>query len=72
MSTESPGSLKDGDQCRVVGGLHKGKSGIVRDLNTSKTGHVTITVIQQNGVKFKTLGKNVVVGSDTETMQIQP
>jgi ribosomal protein S4E len=58
METEK---LKNGDQCTVVGGTHIGKSGIVQDLKTSKTGHITITVLQQNGERFKTLGKNVVV-----------
>ena len=53
--------LSDGDQCKVVGGTHAGKSGTVRDVHTSKTGHVTITVEQKNGMRFKTLGKNVVV-----------
>ena len=53
--------LKDGDRCTVVGGTHAGKSGKVTDINTSKTGHITITVVQKNGVRFKTLGKNVVV-----------
>lgn len=53
--------LKNGDQCTVVGGTHKGKSGTVQDLNTSKTGQITITVLQKNGVRFKTLAKNVVV-----------
>ncbi len=52
--------LKDGDRCAVVTGTHKGKSGIVRDLNMSKTGHLTITVVQANGERFKTLGRNVV------------
>jgi ribosomal protein S4E len=61
MKTEMPVKLKDGDQCKVVGGTHVGKSGTVRDVNTSKTGHITITVEQKNGVRFKTLGKNVVV-----------
>ena len=56
--------LKDGDQCHVTGGVHKGKSGTVRDIHTSKTGYVTITVVQSDGNRFKTLGKNVVV---TET-----
>lgn len=51
--------LKDGATCRVVGGTHKGKSGIVRDINTSKGGNVTITVVQENGVRFKTLARNV-------------
>jgi len=52
--------LKDGDSCKVVGGTHQGKSGIVRDINTSKGGNITVTVVQANGVRFKTLGKNVV------------
>ena len=51
--------LKDGSRCKVIGGTHAGKSGTVRDINTSKTGHVTITVVQANGVRFKTLAKNV-------------
>lgn len=60
MKTETQ-KLKDGDLCTVVGGTHSGKSGTVRDINTSKTGHITITVEQKNGVRFKTLGRNVVV-----------
>ena len=54
-------NLKNGDQCIVIGGTHSGKSGTFSDINTSKTGHITITVEQKNGVKFKTLGKNVIV-----------
>ena len=61
MKAKSTWKLKDGDQCKVVGGTHAGKSGTVADINTSKTGHITITVVQKNGVRFKTLGKNVVV-----------
>ena len=53
---------KDGDHCVVTGGTHKGKSGTVRDPNVSKTGHLTITVVQAGGVRFKTLAKNVKVG----------
>ncbi len=53
--------LRDGAKCTVVASTHKGKSGTVRDINTSKTGHVTITVVQSNGVRLKTLGKNVAV-----------
>jgi ribosomal protein S4E len=53
--------LKDGDRCTVVGGTHAGKSGTVTDINISKTGHLTITVVQRNGDRFKTLGKNVIV-----------
>ena len=53
--------LKDGAQCKVISGAHSGKSGTVRDINTSKTGHVTITVVQKDGERFKTLAKNVVI-----------
>ena len=53
--------LKEDDFCDVVAGTHKGKSGFVRDINTSKTGHITITVQQENGDRFKTLGRNVQV-----------
>jgi ribosomal protein S4E len=57
-----PASIpNDGDHCKVVGGTHVGKSGTVRDINTSKTGHLTITVVQANGERFKTLAKNVVL-----------
>ncbi len=58
---KSPSKLQDGASCRVTGGVHQGKSGTVRDINTSKTGHVTITVVQANGERFKTLAKNVEV-----------
>jgi len=54
--------LKDGDHCVVIDGTHVGKSGTVSDLKVSKTGHTTITVVQGNGVRFKTLAKNVSVG----------
>lgn len=53
-------ALTDGQACLVIKGTHVGKSGTVRDINTSKTGHVTITVVQENGVRFKTLARNVV------------
>ena len=67
MKDKTAGKLKDGDQCTVVGGTHAGKSGTVRDINTSKTGHITVTVEQKNGVGFKTLGKNVVVQAGGKT-----
>ena len=53
--------VSDGASCNVTGGTHKGKTGIVRDIHTSKTGAVTITVVQANGDRFKTLTKNVEV-----------
>jgi ribosomal protein L24 len=55
-------SIKDGDRCTVISGTHKGKSGTATDLNVSKTGHLT-TVVPANGVRFKTLAKNVEVKS---------
>lgn len=61
MQVTQPPNLRDGAQCTVINGTHKGKAGTVRDINTSKTGHVTMTVVQANGVRFKTLAKNVVV-----------
>ena len=60
MANAKP-KLKDGDLCKVIAGTHIGKSGTVRDINTSKTGHITITVEQKSGVRFKTLGKNVII-----------
>ena len=56
--------LKDGDFCKVIGGTHKGKSGTATNLNISKTGHLMITVVQENGDRFKTLAKNVEVISN--------
>ena len=55
------GPLRDGARCKVVSGTHEGKSGTVHDIKTGKTGHVSITVKQSNGTRFKTLAKNVVV-----------
>jgi ribosomal protein S4E len=61
MKSDPPSALQDGDPCLVVAGTHAGKSGTVRDIKTSKTGHVTITVVQAGGDRFKTLARNVVV-----------
>ena len=58
--------LKDGDFCKVIGGTHKGKSGTATNLNISKTGHLMITVVQENGDRFKTLAKNVEVISNVQ------
>ena len=52
------GRVRDGDFCRVTGGTHRGKTGVVRDSKLSKTGHMTITVEQENGERFKTLARN--------------
>jgi ribosomal protein L24 len=51
--------VANGDACRVIAGTHKGKSGTALDLHTSKTGAVTITVRQADGVRFKTLARSV-------------
>jgi ribosomal protein S4E len=59
MKTKSASKLKDGASCKVIGGTHAGKSGIVRDIKSGKTGHVSITVVQTDGVRLKTLAKNV-------------
>jgi ribosomal protein S4E len=59
MKSEVTKKLKDGAKCKVVAGTHVGKTGVVQDINTSKTGAVTISVLQTNGVRFKTLAKNV-------------
>ncbi len=61
MKAKPPGAVRDGAQCRVIGGAHKGQAGIVRDSKTGKTGHVSITVVQADGERFKTLAKNVVI-----------
>lgn len=55
------GHVTDGDHCRVIAGTHKGKYGTVRDINMSEGGNVTITVVQSDGDRFKTLARNVLV-----------
>ena len=60
MNNNTLQRLQDGDECKVIGGKHISKNGTVRDIHTSRTGHITITVVQANGDRFKTLGKNVV------------
>lgn len=61
MSKSEPKpNLKNGDPCEVTGGTHKGKRGTVQDLNLSKGGNWTITVLQAGGERFKTLARNVV------------
>lgn len=56
---EKSANLKYGANCKVIRGTHIGKVGIVRDINTSKGGNITITVVQDNGVRFKILARNV-------------
>ena len=53
-------TVENGDFCEVIGGTHAGKSGVVQDMNTSKGGNVTTTVVQKNGERFKTFAKNAV------------
>ncbi|WP_334123405.1 KOW motif-containing protein [Glutamicibacter sp.] len=56
---EPTNDVADGQRCTVIAGNHRGKSGVVSDVNTSKTDAVTITVVQEDGIRFKTLAKNV-------------
>jgi len=61
MKEKSPTTVMEGAPCKVMSGVHAGKSGTIRDIKTGKTGYVSITVVQSNGERFKTLAKNVVV-----------
>ncbi len=61
MKDRPSGKLMDGARCKVIGGVHVGKFGTVADIRTGNTGHISITVVQSNGVRFKTLARNVVV-----------
>jgi ribosomal protein S4E len=61
MKAKQAGKLRDGAKCRVTGGTHEGTHGTVTDINMSKTGHQTITVVQPDGGRFKTLARNVVI-----------
>ena len=54
-----PDDISNGERCAVTAGTHKGKSGLVQDRNVSKSGNVTITVLQDDGGRFKTLARNV-------------
>jgi len=63
MKKTAPNKLRDGDLCSVIDGTHIGKSGTVTDIKTSKTGHITITVVQKDGERFKTLARNVLVAA---------
>ncbi len=59
MPSAQKKELKDGARCRVVAGTHAGKSGVVKDIKESKTGAITVTVLQKDGERFKTLAKNL-------------
>lgn len=61
MPDDNESAINNGDSCIVVGGNHAGKSGLVEDKKTSKIGAVTITVRQDDGVRLKTLARNVVL-----------
>ena len=51
--------IANGDYCVVLAGVHAGKAGVVEDKQPSKTGHITITVRQDYGVRVKTLPRSV-------------
>ena len=61
MKEKSTTTIVDGAQCKVISGVHAGKTGTARDIKTGKTGYISITVVQSNGERFKTLAKNVLV-----------
>lgn len=61
MTDHKQPAIQNGDTCRVIAGTHKGKTGTVADMKESKTRAVTITVVQVDGERFKTLAKNVLV-----------
>jgi ribosomal protein L24 len=61
MPVEMDNKLRNGDACLVVAGTHKGKSGVVQDLHSSRTGVRTLTVVQANAIRFKTLARNAVL-----------
>jgi ribosomal protein S4E len=67
MKAKQPSELIDGAKCKVIAGTHAGKSGAVSNIKTGKTGHISITVEQANGERFKTLAKNVVLRSKLQT-----
>ncbi|MBN8481956.1 MAG: DUF1905 domain-containing protein [Xanthomonadales bacterium] len=52
-------AIANGSACVVTAGRHKGRAGRVEDLHASATGHLTITVVEADGTRFKTLAKNV-------------
>ena len=58
---EAAPRCSNGKQCEVIKGTHKGKNGTISDIKWSKSGNITITVTQVNGIRFKTLGRNVLV-----------
>ena len=59
MENVSSMHVQNSDRCVVEKGTHAGKSGVVQDCNTRRTGHVTITVALADGLRFKTLARNV-------------
>ena len=61
MKEQSLVNIKDGARCKVMSGVHAGKSGTIKDIKTGKTGHVSITVVLPDGDRIKTLAKNMVV-----------
>ena len=58
-TSQETGQIENGDYCVVLAGVHAGKTGLVEDKKPSKTGHITITVRQDDGVRFKTLARSV-------------
>jgi hypothetical protein len=61
MTAKSTPNIKEEAKCKMIGGVHKGKTETVGNIHTSKTGYVSITVVQPSGDRLKALAKNVVI-----------
>jgi ribosomal protein S4E len=59
MKHQPYSKLKDSDLNQVVMGIHPGKYGACRDIHTSKTCRITVTVQQKDATRFQTLAKNI-------------
>ena len=56
--------LKDGDECKVIRGTHTGKSGMVRDINTSKTGHIQLPLSKRTAYVLRHLVRTLLLSED--------
>ena len=63
MPSPPSGPIQDGANCTVVAGTFFFNDTATTEIYTSKTGQVTITVVQKDGVRFKTLAKSVVMSA---------
>lgn len=64
----NPFTTDNGDACRVIAGTHKGKRGTIQDRHERKTGQITMRVVQEYDLRFKTLLRNVTAVTDPEEL----